>query len=367
MANWKGTPVPNTGNVEKIYFNTNLSIEEVVPILEDIYEKYSKGGVVDLLEYDNKTLTVAHIGATPSTWYIGDFNAPTIYFAENLNAGYSNFVGWNSSINGVIEVNNEVSGTIDLSEYSNLFSITPFTQSEDKNILMHPKNEDGTVNKDVNLYPRTKVGNLLASNGNKFTMPNVVYKQDGGTAVSNTGICPDIYINTELSVNKVKEILNTINYIEMEGESLYWILSGNYNLGAVSNMVLIIISKSDNDYGILFMLGNDNDANTEIIFSSNNEIYGFEGWSPTYNGVISFSIFDITLNNEFTDLGVSVGEQNNKLSNLFSITPFTSGGLFETNEDGTPNTDKPIQTGISEERVNELIDLKITGWLGGES
>lgn len=232
MANWKGTAVPNSGYVENVYLNTALSIEEVVGIvrnanLELVTEEQMYIIISDV--NDTNTLVLSYAMLDGNEYCLianiggGEFN--TLF--QNIPNELEDFVGWKPNVNNIVEINENVSNVYngfsvgaENNKLSDLFSITPFTQIEDKNILMHPYNEDGTANKDVNLYPRTKVGNLLASNGGKFTMPNVVYKD---------------------------------------------------------------------------------------------------------------------------------------------------GSLYESNADGSANTEKPIEVGISEEQVNTLIDNKITGWLGGES
>lgn len=373
MANWKGTAVPNSGTIEKVYFNTNLSVEEVVEIISQLNFDYSSSDdFKDMVYILSTTTTATQLGANSlivgkltlednSIAYAIMYNEIPI-FSTTSEAG---FVGWSVDVTSPLEINAENTITYIEQAYgfdsqndklSSLFSITPFTQSEDKNILMHPKNEDGTVNKDVNLYPRTKVGNLLASNGSKFTMPNVAYKQSEwqGEVVPNSGTIENVYFNTNLSVEEVVSIIENLNF-NMPGSNStnnYVLLSNaNYSYG-------IYINKSSD--GIYYNIGLFTD--TGCFWDNEN------GWKVFDNPQNTSSISLVSSLSDGTN-SYQVGAENDKLSSLFSITPFeeSSGGLFETNEDGTPNTDKPIQTGISEERVNELIDLKITGWLGGES
>ena len=371
MSNWKGTAVPNSGTIEKVYFNTNLSVEEVNYILDSINISYDITNPEDT--GDNITEYLVLVDTSQSNaiiitkWTQDTYNWYRIDMMVNGVGGtvFDSDEGWkvNEQVFNIENVLNLVAQQFNGYELQNdklssLFSITPFTQSEDKNILMHPRNADGTLNKNVNYYPRTKVGNLLASNGSKFTMPNVTYKQGEwqGETVPNSGTIENVYVNTNLSYDDVVNLLSQLTYVD----SHYYVFRGN---GSLLNTKLHI-GEIDYEGSIEYLILSEKASGSMTILfvtSKYAEVLGstFSGWNPETPTNISFNV---EVNSEH-------GLENDKLNSLFSITPFerSSGGLFETKEDGTPNPDKPIQTGISEERVNELIDLKITGWLGGES
>ena len=236
MANWKGTTVPNSGTVEKVYFNTNLTVEEVVPILEDINNKYSKGGAVTLLSYGNKNLDVMRVGHDDAwTWYIADVDNLQVYFAENLNAGYSDFIGWNPEINGSIEINSEVSGTIDLSEYSNLFSITPFEEEEVTlegfltDCCDAVREKEGTADKIPALDIPSRIRALSSGGSASETLLELRFNIVGTNLnVNNVGV-----LNNPDNVPIYKASVNTSDFIFSELE----VYSGDITLSKVTTTI----------------------------------------------------------------------------------------------------------------------------------
>ena len=133
MAKWKGTVVPNSGYVEKVYFNTNLSIEEVVDLLEKLTFTDS---VYFAISSDTCLLSLQFV---EGTFAIVDMRSSTFIFLSS-DVGFG-FVGWNSDFNGLIEINSNVSSsfvaedtTFDVGNQndliSSLVSSTPFTQSQ---------------------------------------------------------------------------------------------------------------------------------------------------------------------------------------------------------------------------------------------
>lgn len=144
MSKWKGTPVPNSGYVEKVYVNTALSVEEVLSIINDnnlftstvFGEAYM---VVSLYETGNdKQIGVQKVGDAIAIVLQG---APVFISQDNFNLG---FTGWQPDFSGVFEFNDNASDSyhigssgdmtvgLENDKLSSLFSVTPFVLEEDK-------------------------------------------------------------------------------------------------------------------------------------------------------------------------------------------------------------------------------------------
>lgn len=126
MSNLQGTTVPSNAFVEKVYVNIDLSIEEVVSIIDSAnltYNFSSKYTVVDGIEISNM------LGKTISV------NNEVIFReADSMNTGA--FVGWKEDFNGIVAVNKQNSYGTQNDALSSLFSITPLTQPQDGQVIV---------------------------------------------------------------------------------------------------------------------------------------------------------------------------------------------------------------------------------------
>lgn len=141
MSNkWQGTAVPNSGYVEKVYVNTNLSPEEVMNIINDAQLTFIEGFGLNYFvaltdsNVDNGQQIMIIVGEGMIAF--GDQRTTLFDSADLIGAG---IVGWNPDFNGVVEFNANVIAGVDgypvgaeNSKLSSLFSITPFVKAEDK-------------------------------------------------------------------------------------------------------------------------------------------------------------------------------------------------------------------------------------------
>lgn len=149
-SKWQGTAVPNSGYVEKVYVNTDLSVEEVVNMVTQCGMEYSvymyqdsanSGGGILFGVYDDEIAIVQMIGDLT--------NEPKVLFQTMKYPG-NDFYGWNPDIvdtyktEGIL-INNEVLSEMngyqlgaENNKISSLFSITPFVEVKEK-MVVFPK------------------------------------------------------------------------------------------------------------------------------------------------------------------------------------------------------------------------------------
>lgn len=132
---WKSKKVPNTGYVEKVYFNTNLNVDEVVSVLSKLdYDGGSYAGwneeayyILTLESGLDKLLAFKY----QNKYCIFDFDHNIIFSSDLITEHNVNFVGWKSGFNGVISINSNVVATQNSIGRQNekiktLISTTPF-------------------------------------------------------------------------------------------------------------------------------------------------------------------------------------------------------------------------------------------------
>lgn len=285
----------NKTNIEKIdkQVKTNITNIEDVKIQSQQALNIAKGRtrtkVFDtyesMLNYlNNASLSEFNIG---DNLLIKDLNVPDFWISGKVDN--------NLGLYGYYEISPLDSGKIDLTEYL-------YERKEIDNIL---NQRDELINEKIN------------SNTEKIeTIENIIgdYDDGSGTTVPNSGYVKNIYINKELSAQEVVDIIKNANL--------------NFYYSGGSNEYLVAMSED----GSCRLIIRDSDPNGEYL-RYYIEFYYPEGWYRIFglkNDLInhewSTSDTKIQLNSNLinfdSNISSTVGEENYKLSRIFSITPY---------------------------------------------
>ena len=292
---WIGTTVPNSGYVEKVYFNTNLSVEEVVSILETI--DYNNIGVLanvvlyNGLEENMQLLSIT--GKNEENPYVISLNDEILIFtSEDMGLG---FVGWNPEISFITIASNVVNEYDGLSVGSNndklssLISITPFVQTQAETIQLSGEYDGTTLY--VNELPKGK---------------NV------GTPVPNDEYVEKIYINPNITIDELRESLKKLDWEKQKNGFDY-----SHAIFEGDNVIVgLVIGGNENGHENL-----DTIKGFVIAGVKNSEPIVFgdfpRDWQPNAETPMP-SVLNI---NDFPSS--EYGHKNHLLSSLFSITPFS--------------------------------------------
>lgn len=175
---WQGTAVPNTGTVGNVYINTNLSVDEVNALLDNI--TFVDGSAYFIANETGKMLaglnaSVITEGAITGYIIAGMTDSGIIpIFNSSIEDLALEFFGvafteWYSDFNGVFEFNDtaiaEMEGMIfgsQNSELTSLLSSTPFVLKEGESIVLEGEYQATTINVvengkvDINTYIENK-------------------------------------------------------------------------------------------------------------------------------------------------------------------------------------------------------------------
>lgn len=141
---WQGTAV-ESGNVENVYLNTNLSVDEVVSIIENANLTYDDGAYMLAMKPD-QTLIIGVV-VEGGMCIITDFSSQQVYFHNVVGAeevfGFS--TGWNPNITMPIAINSEIMTMGENTKLTSLISTTPFTYQEGTPIELSGEYEQTTI------------------------------------------------------------------------------------------------------------------------------------------------------------------------------------------------------------------------------
>lgn len=220
------TVVPNSGTVEKVYFNTNLSVEEVVSLISGlIYYTLENQPITYSILASSDWLHTLNITNENGNYTILKYNRETndlTIIWTNYEYSGDNLSGWREVAKNAISFECEVTntgGTFDVGaendKLANLISITPFEVKTVNNF-----------NIDIKSMLEEKKLPLSVTVNVESESVNVV-KQGGwvGTQVPNSGTVENVYFNTNLTYDEVANILSKLTYFDIDSTTSYcWLL-----------------------------------------------------------------------------------------------------------------------------------------------
>ena len=335
---WKVSPVPETGLIKKVYFNTNLSIEEVVEILKTLnFVPFEEGIKIWSCVTDE---TMAN--------YIGIFKIDSAVEGEdalytitvNINGetqvafaiGTSETDGWTSDFTGVAEFNIEnqiatLGPTLGLTpeneKASMLFSIdsgTPYTIDLEYYLAKQKLPLKFKINKDY-IIPNEFI--TINENGEydvtkyKTATINIPFteieiKSDISTTgvIPNTGFVSTIFLNRNLGSSEVEDLMDKVTYVTYNNVQEYYVFykdSSTYIVFEIKSNVKRI--KYRLNYGEIVMYDSSQGGWRNIADSYKYYVFNAEAVSK----------IDAFLSTPSYRIGID----NSKIIRLLSISPLT--------------------------------------------
>lgn len=345
-----GTVLPNNSPIDKIYFNFDAIVEDIIPVLDKMENSYwdssfMGGHYVRLFQNVpltlTSTVTFLTIDGAPDMFYTIGFSSSgrpenvsgeqIIWASKGCNMVNSSIIdGWNPGFvefakNGfnlegdtLSTSNSNITAWVEL--LKDIISYTPF---EEKFI------PDATTNQKV-IY-KTPDGKLNSFNGEKFveistsenpiaikTVEELPYFTNEGTAVPESGLVEKIYFNTKMDPIEVANILSTLEYYDLSS-------------AGIGFPAVVVLTSADLSTGIVIGDFSGTDYKSYCIISQSSEgekiIYDYSD-SPAESAVTDdwagIENIDINVENMLGVLGPQFGvsNQNDKVKNIISITPF---------------------------------------------
>lgn len=382
MAKWQGTPVPNSGHVDKVYFNTSLSVDEVVNIIESANLTFTNDEMVILLATQEMTMGLT-IQKYNNEYSIYDVFTGIFYFSSKIDSvAGTEFIGWNSEITYPIAVNgnalNELEGEsvgAENDKLIDLFSTTPFVEVQEKvtlnsfltGIADAIRSKKGTTDKINASNFASEIASISGGGGASAVIKTLPSWQ--GTAVPNNGYVENVYFNTSLSVDEVTSIFNKLTFTidpSQDGIEIWSCFTDD----TMSNVIAINHWIEEDYYRIYWLYGDS--GNVKCVFTTESTLDYF-GWNPNFNGIATFN-----MDNMLSSIGPSLGFtlENEKAANLFSITPFVQasgesiglsgeydGSSIEVSEAGKVD----IKALIENKKIPLEINVNVKGGSGVET
>ena len=328
----KNLMVPNTGYVDKVYFNKNLTTEEVLSTFKKIKFNVATDefeGVVTTFYWYSVVGSVNANGMLDDIFVMTDnLDNPTIFdIVDNKNDTtlFDINDGWNPNIPNYIEINKEVvnfgttnafaTGSVG---HQNELLTDMFYIVKEPSYGVYDKKFKEILFKGDNI-PALATVNKLSEATDEKTIYKVLNKQ----TVPNTGFVEKVYFDTSLSDEEVEAILSQLTYSkESDYGPMETILA--YAKGSSIKMINIIATNGayaigDEDTNILWI----NEAGAEI-FSQAFGMTITPGWQTFEN--------PIEINSEVAealDSSWNVGTQNELIKDLFYVTNGTQYGVYD--------------------------------------
>ena len=341
-ASWVGTTVPNTGTVENVYFNTNLTNKEIDKLLSELDYVDMEGMLTNFLLCSSNGEVVVYAVKVISDGIVIGYSITAVSGAV-IGTIFSSDGGWGEFNNPSVinsEVLSEMEGTPIGTQnelLSSLFSTTPFEENKpnDKVIYRLPNGK-------LFEYDPIEENFIQILNDKNFETISESLIGTESITTKEDELIEKIYINNKMSIEEVESTCSNLIMgvfvfgTDLDGQEVHAINILNYDkylpdYGGGLGITIV--------YQYLHQVGIEMAVDEHILFASGfvASDYGFNGWNPdeniseivlnTYNLTKEF-ILSANVEEEeiIAELGMSIDEyidkQNKQLINLISSKPF---------------------------------------------